>query len=166
MPLLAACNRVGEKESDSSERTARHWLYANGRKKSYSEVEEEEENFTVPSSVLLLLLSPFPFDFSGHPPGSSCLRLLPLHLRSLLRRSSSRAVFPLRRCASLSIRRGAKLLMPDDARRETTKNERGRRRTGPVISEKSFPRRHSHRHPVFPPFHLAALLFSLFSFAY
>lgn len=45
MLLLAACNRVREKESDSSERTARRWLYANGRKKSNS----IRRTFTVPS---------------------------------------------------------------------------------------------------------------------
>jgi len=49
MPLLAACNRVGGKESDSSERTARHRLYMNGRKKSHS----IRRTFTVSSSISL-----------------------------------------------------------------------------------------------------------------
>ena len=132
MPLLVACNRVGGKESDSSERTARHWLYVIGCKKSYS----IRRRFTVPSSI-------FSSCYSRRPPGSSCLFVFAPSL-FVLGWSCVVFLFALHRVQVYRYG-GALNYWCLTARRETTKKERRRWTwTDPVISEKSFPRHSVH----------------------
>lgn len=149
MPLLAACNRVGGKESDSSERTARHWLYVNERKKSHSIRRTFHSSILHPLLLLLLLSAPSRIFL----PLSLRLCIFPLHPEP--RRPAS-PFFSL--CtdagASLLIRCGAKLLMPDCTPQD---NEEGKEEVD-VDGSCDFRKKFSASlgpSPVVPPFLLA-----------
>lgn len=159
MPFLVACNSEsgGEKESDSSERTARHWLYANDliRKATL----DQKRTFAVHPSCITFT-PPFPFF-----PSSAALQDLSTSVSPCLASS----LFVPRICtlrlslccarAGLLIRRGAKLSMPDCTPRDN-ETRRRRRREGACgdrvlwFQKKGFPRysvRHQSFHCCFSP---------------